>query len=181
MLKPFCDVCGTECDVNASGARAFDVLSGRVGVQVIPTFDGVQSPTNHVCINCIPNLLLAAAKTFEMASAVVELRVNSANASALDSFKRQLETKFADLAKLEKIANDQMKEAEVQIADAKDEKASYAEKLKVLEAQIQTAKNLTVEQRKRMLAASTQALIDLNDDPEAVESINKRERLRASK
>lgn len=181
MLKSFCDVCGNECDVSSSGAKVFENLIDKVGLQFLPVFDGVPSPTNHVCPDCTPNLLLKAAKTFEQAPLIIQLRANAEQAVVFSSNAKQLEKKLAELAELEKNADERMKEAEAQIADAKAEKASYVEKFKVLEAQIITKQNLTVDYRKQLLAASKQALIDLNDDPEAVESINKRERLRASK
>lgn len=67
MIRAFCDKCDTDCPGQAS-TRRYEHLSHamadgavRIGLEIIPLFNGVPSQMGHICEACLMGLLAGVA------------------------------------------------------------------------------------------------------------------------
>lgn len=180
MLKAFCDSCGNECVGPKSGTRRFDVLKNDLGFEVIPLRNAQVSQSNHVCDNCLSELLITAAKTFVKAPIVIASFAALSDAQKYATQQRVIKDKLDGASEKEKAAEAKLAEAKQFIADAERQKQVDDERIAVLSAQVRslTARNNTEARLK--LAAEAQAEIDAVDNPTYTENVQRRERLRAS-
>lgn len=184
MIKFFCDKCGGECNEAGSGTRRFEELaasgSGKpLGFEITPTNDGVISQHNHLCNECVPELLIIAAKTFKRAAVITKQSELGSDAERFSALKETLHNQTLAASKKEKAAEEKIAAAELSIAQAQQQSKIDGETIAILHAQVSTLKMkfLSLEQRKA--AAAIQDKIDRKESPEYIARVEKRERLRA--
>jgi len=187
MQKFFCDKCGEECTSKAASARKFEklakILDGEtpLGLEVTPTYGGAIGTGGHICDECIPELLLLAAKTFKDSGAVAKQELIHADAKNHIAMKRILERQLDMANKRERSAELQLTEAAKCIADAEAQKIQDAERITALSAELTALQNKFNTMARIKAAAEKQLEEDIKNDPEYVQSVERRERLRISK
>lgn len=178
MLKFFCDNCGNECKENSAAAHRFAELIGPLGLEMVLVHGQEILPGHHICDECLPELLLRAASTFQSAKAVVRLNDANANAKKYLDLKSQLENELASVAKQEQAASLKQEEAEKLMAEADLQRQADADKISSVTAQLEalttqfnTALRIKSGQKKQLEA-------DIRDNSEYIQNIERRERIR---
>ncbi len=185
MFKSFCDKCGNECaDGKAASHRFDDLVKGaghKLGLSVTFTCDNEIGPKNHLCDECLPELLLAAAMTFDHSGAVTKLLSTSSEAKRFMATKQQIERRLEAVAKKEQGLDAALAEAQAQVDAIKRQNDQYKSHIDLLNTQIQslTLKNADILRQRK--AQREQLEIDKLENPEYLERVDRRERLRAGK
>jgi len=182
MLKYFCDRCGEQCSSTDSSARSFDKLATSkdnfaLGLEVTPTLKGERGGS-LICRECVPDLLILAAKTFTDSGVVAKQELMQADAKNHTAMKRILEQQLNVANKREKAAEQQILEAAQCIASAEEQKLADAEKIKVLEAQVTALQSKLDTAVRIKQAADKQLAEDVKGNPDYINAVERRERIR---
>ena len=182
MIKYFCDVCDGPA---GAPSRRIDELrrtegDNSIGLDVVLTVNGVVSPEQHVCDDCVAELLLTAARRYDNAPVIVRQKTVLDGSVDYAKLKQRIEARELALVKREKETDKIAHDARTIAAAAKKRGEEDAAKIALLEAKI-IALDAGVEDRiRREVATRDQARIDARDNAEAVAAVARREAIRAS-
>lgn len=176
MIKYYCDLCGTEC--NESSSKMYENLQGDFGVEVVVLKGSLPVSGVHVCGGCTLKLFNSAI-------------VKSGDPSILQ-MKLDRDTIEADRTYLDKLGNELFeKQAVLSAFEAKLKlqveafERSREEVTKAVKAEVDALKNENQILKDRELykikqadAQGYQRALDECNNPDYLESIKRRERLR---
>ena len=177
MLKPFCDVCGEPGNFTT---KRFPRLAANLGLDVTILFENAVGSNHHVCSECLPEMLLGAAKTFEEAKVIVKEKTALVDAVDYSNVKRKLAERTAILDTKERELWARLTDHNNELASIKKRAEDDANEIKVLKAQVETLKNSFETKVRQEIASRIQALSDEKEDPEYAARVKRRESIRAS-
>jgi hypothetical protein len=153
MIKTFCDNCGEEASVSAQrfeglsqGLTGFDV-----GLEVLLLVEKGTGPDHHICDECMPSLLIKAAKTFHTAVVVQEQFGAINRGFEAERKNKQLDAREAKLAQRENAVK--AKEAELREVGS-------------LRSRVAQLTDGMEERVRKEVAARLQSKTDLEDNPQ---------------
>ena len=146
MLRSFCDRCGSECEPRHSSSRRFESLAvtpdGQpMGFEVIPLFSGGSSSRFHVCDECMPELLEMVVETFGQSSYSAMKVSLEKKLEEHGKLERHLNEQLQAAINKEKMADDHLRGARDRVAVANAQATADAEKIRVLQAQVNALKH----------------------------------------
>ena len=180
MLKAFCDCCGENGSMTSRQfANLHDVDGEKFGLEVRLLYNSQITPDHHICGECMPVLLLEAAKMFP--ESLIMKHVNAALIGSQDynAAKRELIKRSEALTKKEQEIEATLEAALKKEKALKERATMDAERIAVLETQVQNIKATAELKIKQVLAAKKQEEIDSKENPDYVSNVKRREFLRA--
>lgn len=185
MLRSFCDKCGTECQPNHSGSRRFESLAVAsegvsMGLEILPLFGKQQSPTAHVCDECIPELLTLAIDTYQDSAITREKYHWAHKLKSFEAVEREVHKRVAAIEEREAIAQDNLRHAAERVAIAEKQHQADLARIQVLTAQLNALQQAEATRVRMATAAAAQHDADEQSYPEYLERVNLREKKRVS-
>jgi len=178
MIKFFCNKCGAECTSHNSAVRTFSGLADAVGLDVVPTLNGVQGAEGHVCEDCVPELLLIAAKQYPNFDTAAKQTLLIKEVTSTNKLGKALERRIEAADEREQAAKEKIAEAEKRIALADQQQREDTKTIEMLQAQV-GALRAKLETAETMRLASAKQYAEEN--PAYLASMARRENLRTSK
>jgi hypothetical protein len=170
MMKSFCNRCGDEAKTTA---KLFE-SEEPVLLEVIAR--SKEDISVHICDGCLAELLMSAVETFPNTKTAVTYHSSLKDAQERDALLEEVEALKADKAKL------------ISESIKADEKASVLEKKlhianEQLDVQIKLAQKAKVDAEahiRKTTAELRQRAEDEKNDPEYIERVSRRERMRSA-
>lgn len=183
MLDYLCDSCGARCKPSKCGTRSFSSILSKnsMGFDTTPTKSGVVDQNNFLCDECFASALVLAAKSLFNTSEGKRLNDFDLLIQKLAKSEKELSDKVEKVETASAEAEAKLQKAQQFVEDSKSALEAADAKIAYMEAQVKAYK-LKAEATLRQRANEEKQLeIDKRENPEFVERVERRERLRASK
>jgi hypothetical protein len=172
MIKTFCD----RCDNPAETVSRIFTTDEAIQLEVIARSPQKAFQT-HICDNCLADLMIAAVETFQHTKTVASYHAAITTAAALEHAQGdivQLQNDKADLIKRASKAVDEVRDLEVKLVKANEQVVLLTDEAR--KAKVDASKFIKTKE-----AEIRQRIEDEKNDPEYVQAVERRERIRSGR